>query len=89
MERKRKIVFESRLEYKFYQAYKCLPFEFIELMHESGYNRTHAMETVQRIMDNIWEREKELNELRKKQEEEWRHYIEMADNINPFTGAPT
>lgn len=86
MERKRKIFFESRLEYKFYQAYKALPFDFIECMVDSGYSRSHAIQTVQRIMDNIWQREKEINEQNKQREEEWQRYIKMANEINPFTG---
>lgn len=92
MERKRKIVFESRLEYKFYQAYKALPYDFINNMVDSGYSRSHAMQTVQRIMDNIWQREKEINEQNKQREEEWQRYVKMASEINPFTGeyvAPT
>ena len=82
----KRIVFESRLEYKFYQAYRMLPFDFINCMVECGYNRTHAMQTVQRIMDNIWQREKEINEQNKRREEEWERYIKMANEMNPFTG---
>ena len=83
------MIFENRLEYKFFQVYKMLPFQMVEHLVQKGYTSDYAYQTVQRIMDNIWKREQELHEQRMKQEEEWKHYITMADSINPFTGLPT
>lgn len=78
---KRRIIFENGLEYWFYQAYHMLPFDMIETMVNQGYTHTYAFCTVQKIMDNLWEREKE------KEAERERRDLALLE-YNPFTQAP-
>lgn len=80
----KKILFMGGYEYEFYRIYRMLPFDMIEQLVLSGNDRDYACEIVQRIIDNIHNHEREMHFKRKKQEEEWKHYIEMASNMNPF-----
>lgn len=78
---KRRIIFQSGLEYWFFQAYHMLPFDMVDAMYEQGYTFAYAFQTVQRIMNNLWEREKE------KEAERERRDLALLE-YNSFTDAP-